>query len=59
MKTREATIKYNEAENQAKIYNPDQGFIARAKSIEKILIAEYGEDEADDIFDLVFENEIN
>ena len=59
METRKATIKYNQAEKQAKTDNGNQGFFARAKAIEQILTEKYGEDKADEILELVFEKEFS
>ena len=58
MKTREATRLYNEAEEAVKKINANRCFIDRAIAIKDYLEKMYGDETADEILELVFENEI-
>ena len=57
MKTKEAIKKYNHAENIIRKVYPGISAIRRAEEIERLLSAMYGDDESDEIIDLVFANE--
>ena len=58
MKTREATRLYDEAERKIKKINSAKCFIDHAIDIEEYLTKMYGDETADEILELVFENEI-
>lgn len=57
MKTSEATRLYNEAESKVKEINSKMCFIDRAIKIAEYLTKMYGDETADEILELVFENE--
>ncbi len=59
MKTREATRLYNEAEQAVERINSNRCFIDRAIDIEEYLTKIHGDEVADEILELVFDNEIN
>ncbi|HUX56259.1 MAG TPA: hypothetical protein VMV77_04750 [Bacteroidales bacterium] len=58
MKTTEATRLYNEAEREIKKINSKRCFIDRAIDIVEYLNKVHGDETADEILGLVFENEI-
>jgi hypothetical protein len=58
MTTGEATRLYNDAEDHVLGKLPKLSFMYRAEAILVRLTSLYGEDTADEILDLVFENEI-
>jgi hypothetical protein len=58
MKTAEATRLYNEAEKELESINSKRCFIDRAMDICEYLEKKYGDEMADEILELVFENEV-
>ena len=58
MTTRQAIRLYNEAEQAIKKINANKCFIDRAIDIVDYLEKMYGDETADEILDLVFENEV-
>ena len=58
MKTRQATRLYNKAEQAIKNINANKCFIDRAIDIADYLEKMYGDETADEILELVFENEV-
>lgn len=58
MKTKEATRLYNEAEREVQKINAKRCFIDRAIDIVEYLEKMHGDEVADEILELVFENEI-
>jgi hypothetical protein len=59
MTTSQATRFYNEAEKECEAINSKRCFIDRAMDITEYLGKKYGDETADEILELVFENEIN
>jgi hypothetical protein len=57
MTTRQATRLYNKAEKQLDAINAKRCFIDKAIDINDLLEFLYGEETADEIIDMVFENE--
>ena len=57
MKTTTALIRYNKAGREIKKINSKRCFIDRAIAIDNYLVSMYGEEEAENIIDLVYENE--
>ena len=57
MKTSEAISKYNQGELVIKKIHKDISAVKRSELINEYLEKMYGEDEADEIIDLVFEHE--
>jgi len=58
MTTRQATRLYNEAEHAIETINANRCFIDRAIDIADYLEKMYGDETADEILELVFENEV-
>ena len=58
MTTRQAIRLYNEAERAIKTINANKCFIDRAIDIADYLEKMYGDETADEILELVFENEV-
>jgi hypothetical protein len=58
MTTTQATRLYNEAERAIKRINSNRCFIDRAINIQDYLERVYGDEAADEILELVYENEI-
>jgi|GEM_PF-4579164 len=58
MKAAEATRLYNEAEAELESINGKRCFIDRAMDITEYLDKKYGDEVADEILELVFNNEI-
>jgi hypothetical protein len=58
MTTRQAIRLYNEAESAIKAINANRCFIDRAIDIADYLEKMYGDETADEILELVFENEV-
>ena len=58
MTTRQAIRLYNEAERAIKTINANKCFIYRAIDIADYLEKMYGDETADEILELVFENEV-
>jgi hypothetical protein len=58
MKTSEATRLYNAAEKELETINGKKCFIDRAMDIVEYLEKKHGDEIADEILELVFENEI-
>lgn len=59
MTTRQATRLYDKAEEAVKKINAKRCFIDRAIAITDYLEKMYGDETADEILELVFENEVN
>ena len=59
MTTSQATRLYNEAEREVEAVNSKRCFIDRAMDIAEYLEKKHGDETADEILELVFENEIN
>ena len=59
MTTAQATRLYNEAEKQIESINTKRCFIDREIDIAEYLEKVHGDETADEILELVFENEIN
>lgn len=57
MKTAEALKLYNWAENIVKKSHPSISAVKRAEEINKLLSLQFGENESDEIIELVFEHE--
>lgn len=58
MKTARATRLYNEAEKELEVINGKRCFIDRAMDIMEYLEKKHGDEIADEILELVFENEV-
>lgn len=59
MTTSQATRLYNEAEKEIETINSKRCFIDRAIDISEYLKKMHGDETADEILELVFENEMN
>ena len=59
MTTQKATRLYNEAEKKLEAINGKRCFIDRAMDITEYLERKYGDEVADEILELVFENEVS
>lgn len=59
MTTAQATRFYNEAEREIEAINSKRCFIDRAMDITEYLEKVHGDEIADEILELVFENEVN